>query len=43
MSQESHSTKIVAPGSNTKGPRSGGVVCYYCPKLGHVIRDCKKL
>ena len=28
---------------NIRGPNSGGVVCYYCCKLGHVIRDCKKL
>ena len=31
------------PGGNTRGPRSGGVVCYYCRKSGHVIQDCKKL
>ena len=30
------------PGDNTRGPGSGGVVCYYCHKPGHVIRDCKK-
>ena len=30
------------PSDNTRGPGSGGVVCYYCHKLGHVIRDCKK-
>ena len=30
-------------GGNTRGPNSRGVVCYYCCKLGHVIRDCKKL
>ena len=30
------------PGDNTRGPGSGGVVCYYCHKSGHVIRDCKK-
>ena len=30
------------PGNNTRGPGSGGVVCYYCHKPGHVIRDCKK-
>ena len=29
-------------GGNTKGPSFGGVVCYYCHKFGHVIRDCKK-
>ena len=31
------------PGGNTRGLSSGGVVCYYCRKSGHVIRDCKKL
>ena len=31
------------PGGNTRGPNSGGVVCYYCCKPGHMIRDCKKL
>ena len=30
------------PGDNTRGPGSRGVVCYYCHKPGHVIRDCKK-
>ena len=30
------------PGDNTRGPGSGGVVCYYCHKSGHVIHDCKK-
>ena len=30
------------PGGNTRGPGSGGVVCYYCHKPGHVIQDCKK-
>ena len=30
------------PGDNIRGPGSGGVVCYYCHKPGHVIRDCKK-
>ena len=30
------------PSDNTRGPGSGGVVCYYCHKLGHVIRNCKK-
>ena len=29
-------------GDNTRGPGSGGVVCHYCHKPGHVIRDCKK-
>ena len=27
---------------NSRGTSSGGVVCYYCHKLGHVIRDYKK-
>ena len=27
---------------NTRGLGFGGVVCYYCHKPGHVIRDCKK-
>ena len=31
-----------SPGGNTRGPGSGGVVCYYCHKPGHVIRDSKK-
>ena len=26
----------------TREPGSGGVVCYYCHKPGHVIRNCKK-
>ena len=25
------------PGGNIRGPDSGGVVCYYCRKSGHVI------
>ena len=29
-------------GDNSRGTSSGGVVCYYCHKPGHVIRDCKK-
>ena len=29
-------------GGNTRGLSSGGVVCYYCRKSGHVIQDCKK-
>ena len=31
------------PKGNTRGPNYGGVVCYYCRKPGHVIRDSKKL
>ena len=30
------------PGNNSRGTSSTGVVCYYCHKPGHVIRDCKK-
>ena len=30
-------------GGNTRGPNSGGVMCYYCHKSRHVIQDCKKL
>ena len=30
------------PNGNSGGTRPGGVVCYYCHKPGHVIRDCKK-
>ena len=30
------------PSDNTRGHGSGGVVCYYCHKPGHVICDCKK-
>ena len=30
------------PCSNLRG-HSFGVVCYYCRKPGHVMRDCKKL
>ena len=28
--------------SSSRGTSSGRVVCYYCHKLGHVIRDYKK-
>ena len=31
-----------SPSSNSRGTNSGGVVCYYCYKPRHVIRDCKK-
>ena len=31
------------PNGNTREPSSRGVVCYYCCKSGHVLRDCKKL
>ena len=30
------------PGDNSRGTSSRGVVCYYCHKPGHEIRDCKK-
>ena len=30
------------PGDNTRRPGSGGVVCYYSYKPGHMKRDCKK-
>ena len=30
------------PRGNSRGTSSGGVVCYYCHKPGHVIQDCKK-
>ena len=29
-------------GGNSRGISSGGVVCYYCHKSRHVIRECKK-
>ena len=35
--------RISGPGGNTREPNSEEVVCYYCRKPGHVIRDCKKL
>ena len=39
---EKQQYKNNGPGGNSRGPSSGGVVCYYCRKPGHVIRDCKK-
>ena len=30
------------PSGNSRGTSSRGVVCCYCHKPGHVIRDCKK-
>ena len=30
------------PDGNPRGTSSGRVVCYYCHKPRHVIRDCKK-
>ena len=30
------------PGGYTRGPGSGAVVCYYCHKPDHVIRDYRK-
>ena len=32
----------IGPGGNSRETSSGGVVCYYCHKIGHVIQDCKK-
>ena len=29
-------------GGNSRGTNSEGVVCYYCHKSGHLIRDCNK-
>ena len=30
------------PSGDSRGTSSEGVVCYYCHKPGHVIRNCKK-
>ena len=30
------------PGGNSRGPISGGVICYYYRKTGHVMQDYKK-
>ena len=42
MRTERQRNRNSGPGDNTRGPGSGVVVCYYCHKPGHVIRDCKK-
>ena len=42
IESESQRNRNSGPGNTTRGPSSGGVVCYYCHKPGHVIRDCKK-
>ena len=34
--------KSGGPSGNSTGTSSREVVCYYCHKFGHVIRDCKK-
>ena len=39
---EKQQYKNSGPGGNSRGTSSRGVVCYYCHKLGHVIRDYKK-
>ena len=42
MSQKKQQYKNSGLGDSSRETSSGGVVCYYCHKLGHVIRDCKK-
>ena len=42
IESEKQRNRNKGPGDNTRGPGSGGVVCYYCHKPGHVIHDCKK-
>ena len=39
---EKQQYKNSGPNGNSRGTSSGGVVCYYCQKSRHVIRDCKK-
>ena len=39
---EKQQYKNSGPGGNSRGPSSGGVVCYYYHKPCHVIQDCKK-
>ena len=43
-SDESEKQQYINSGldDNLRGTNSGGVVCYYYHKSGHVIRDCKK-
>ena len=42
MSQKKQQYKDSGPGNSSRGTSSRGVVCYYCHKLRHVIRDYKK-
>ena len=42
IESERQQNRNSGPGSNTRGLGFGGVVCYYCHKPSHVIRDCKK-
>ena len=42
IESERQQNRNSGPGNNTRGHGFGGVVCYYCRKSGHVIRDCKK-
>ena len=39
---EKQQYKNSSPCGNYRGTSYGGVVCYYCHKPRHVIRDCKK-
>ena len=32
----------VPPNDNQHNTEQGKIVCHYCKKLGHVIRDCRK-
>ena len=42
IESERQQNRNSGPSDNTRGPDSGGVVCYYFRKPGHVICDCKK-
>ena len=37
IESERQQNRNSGPGDNTRGPGSGGVVCYYCHKPGNVI------
>ena len=37
IESEKQQNRNSGPGGNTRGLGSGGVVCYYCHKPGHVI------
>ena len=39
---ENQQYKSGGPSGNSRGTSSERVVCYYCHKFGHMIRDCKK-